>query len=472
MLADDIKAGESVNIEFKVEVPKKSEKYIKSVIAFANTAGGKIIIGVDDETHEIVGVDKDEVFKIMDNITNTISDMCYPQIFPNIGVDTIDGKSIIVIEIYPGASRPYYIKSLGKAVGTYIRVSGTSRPADEAILKDLELQGTNYSFDEMVCVEQKYDGDNAEKLCAAIKRYMIEAARTKSEKEKVKDVTVQNLVNWGVLKKLDGVLVPTNAFVLLTNNIFPFAKIQCALFKGTERVVFIDKRDFDGPLYEQIEEAYEFVLKHINLGAEINGLVRSDIYELPTEAIREAIVNATTHRNFLDRACVQVAVYDDRVEITSPGMLYGGLTIEQIKEGGSKIRNRCVAEVFSRMKIIESWGTGIKRMFSSCKEYGIREPELLEIGDSFRVNLYRPSYNEVHQKVHQSSPKSSLKDRNQTQQKILDMILENPEITQIAMAEKLDITSRAIKKNIKELIDKGLVERIGSARKGYWKRIE
>lgn len=149
------------------------------------------------------------------------------------------------------------------------------------------------------------------------------------------------------------------------------------------------------------------------------------------------------------------------------------LTIEQIKEGGFKIRNRCIAEVFSRMKIIESWGTGIKRMFSSCKEYGIREPELLEIGDSFRVNLYRSSYNEVHQKVHQSSPKnspkSSPKEVNQTQQKILDMILENPEITQTTMAEKLDITPRAVKKNIKELVDKGLVEREGSARKGYWK---
>ena len=298
---------------------------------------------------------------------------------------------------------------------------------------------------------------------------MVEAAKTKSEKEKVKDVTVQNLINWGVVKNVDGTLAPTNAFVLLTDNTFPFAKIQCALFKGTERVVFIDKRDFERPLYKQIEEAYEFVLKHINLGAEISGLVRTDAYELPTEAIREAIVNATTHRNFLDRACVQVAVYDDRVEVTSPGMLYGGLTIEQIKEGGSRIRNRCIAEVFSRMKIIESWGTGIKRMFSSCKEYGIREPELLEIGDSFRVNLYRPSYNEVHQKVHQSSPKSSPKEVNQTQQKILDMILENPEITQTTMAEKLDITPRAVKKNIKELVDKGLVEREGSARKGYGK---
>lgn len=320
----------------------------------------------------------------------------------------------------------------------------------------------------MICVEQKYDPLLAERLCAAIKSYMVEAAKTKSEKEKVKDVTVQNLINWGIVKNLDGILVPTNAFVLLTNNTFPFAKIQCALFKGTERVIFIDKRDFEGPLYEQIEEAYEFVLKHINLGAEINGLVRTDTYELPTEAIREAIVNAMTHRNFWDRSCVQVAVYDDRVEITSPGMLYGGLTIEQIKEGGSKIRNRCIAEVFSRMKIIESWGTGIKRMFSSCKEYGIREPELLEIGDSFRVNLYRPSYNDIHQSSPKSSLKSSLKDVNQTQQKIIEMILLNPKMTQTAMAEELGITSRAVKKSIKELNEKGILQRVGSARSGYW----
>lgn len=427
MLTDEIKAGEFANIEFKREVPQKSEKYIKSVIAFANTAGGKIVIGIDDETHEIVGVEKDGVFKIIDNITNTISDMCCPQIFPNIGVNTIDGKSVIVINIYPGANRPYYIKSLGKETGTYIRVSGTSRPADEA-------------------------------------------AKSNSEKEKIKDVTIQNLINWGVVKNMDGTLLPTNAFVLLTDNVFSFAKIQCALFKGTERVVFIDKRDFEGPLYEQIEEAYDFVLKHINLGAEIKDLVRNEAYELPTEAIREAIVNAVTHRNFLDRACVQVAVYDDRVEVTSPGMLYGGLTIEQIKEGGSKIRNRCIAEVFSRMRIIESWGTGIKRMFSSCREYGVRDPELLEIGDSFRVNLYRPSYsgNEA-QSSPKSSPKSSPNGLNATQQKIMQMIRKNSRITQAEMAEIIKISRRAVQKNIKELADQGIIVHEGSTRNGYWK---
>lgn len=456
MLVDEIKFGESVNIEFKREVPQKSEKYIKSVIAFANTAGGKIVIGIDDETHEIVGVEKDGVFKIIDNITNTISDMCCPQIFPNIGVNTIDGKSVIVINIYPGANRPYYIKSLGKETGTYIRVSGTSRPADEAVLKDLELQGTHRSFDEIVCVEHKYDAGKAEQLCGAIKRYMVEAAKSNSEKEKIKDITVQNLINWGVVKNMDGTLLPTNAFVLLTDNVFPFAKIQCALFKGTERVVFIDKRDFEGLLYEQIEEAYE----------------------LPTEAIREAIVNAVTHRNFLDRACVQVAVYDDRVEVTSPGMLYGGLTIEQIKEGGSKIRNRCIAEVFSRMRIIESWGTGIKRMFSSCREYGVRDPELLEIGDSFRVNLYRPSYsgNDAQsspksspKSSSKSSPKSSLNGLNATQQKIMQMIRKNSRITQAEMAEIIKISRRAVQKNIKELVDQGIIIHEGSTRNGYWK---
>ena len=298
---------------------------------------------------------------------------------------------------------------------------------------------------------------------------MIEAAGTRSEKEKVKDVTVQNLINWGVIRQIDGALFPTNAYMLLTDNIFPFAKIQCALFKGTDRVLFVDKRDFDGPIYEQIEDAYKFVLKHINLGAKISGLVRTDVYEMPPEAIREAIVNAVTHRNFLDRSCVQVAVYDDRVEITSPGMLYGGLTIEQIKEGGSKIRNRCIAEVFSRMGIIESWGTGIKRIFTSCREYGHKEPELLEKGDSFRVNLYRNSFKEIHRSSPNSSPNGSPKDISQTQQKILDIILENPETTQTAMAEKLNITPRAIKKNIKYLSEKGLVEHVGSARKGYWK---
>ena len=131
------------------------------------------------------------------------------------------------------------------------------------------------------------------------------------------------------------------------------------------------------------------MLKHINLGATIDGIVRKDRYELPPESIREAIINSVCHRCYLEHSCVQIAIYDNRVEITSPGMLYGGLTMEQAIAGRSKIRNVCIAEVFSRMGIIEQWGTGIQRMIQGCREYGVREPEFIDMGDAFRVNFYR-----------------------------------------------------------------------------------
>ena len=210
------------------------------------------------------------------------------------------------------------------------------------------------------------------------------------ERKDIPKVTVEQMINWKLLKKSEGKLLSTNGFALLTRDYFRFARIQCALFKGNDRDEFIDKKEYSGPLYEQIEGAYQFVLRHINRSAEIDGLVRKEKYELPTAAIREMIINAQCHRNFLDNSCIQVALYDDRLEVTSPGMLYGGLTLEEAVRGRSKIRNRVVAEVFSRMDLIEEWGTGLRRILKRAGEYGLPEPEFLEIGDTFRVNLYRP----------------------------------------------------------------------------------
>ena len=153
--------------------------------------------------------------------------------------------------------------------------------------------------------------------------------------------------------------------------------------------MFIDKREFGGSIYTQIEEAYQFVLKHINLGAKINGLIRKDVYELPVDAIREAIINAVTHRNYMEHACVQVCVYDDRVEITSPGLLYNGLDLKMIMDGNSRIRNTGIAEMFSRMHIVEVWGTGIQRMIEGCRSYQIAPPVFEESGSSFRVVFMR-----------------------------------------------------------------------------------
>ena len=120
------------------------KKYIKSIIAFANTQGGKILIGVDDKTHTIVGVDEESLFQTMDRIANAVSDSCYPQIVPDICPQTLDGKTIIVITVAPGANRPYYLKSKGKETGTYIRISGTSRPAGPEKIKELEMEGQEF----------------------------------------------------------------------------------------------------------------------------------------------------------------------------------------------------------------------------------------------------------------------------------------------------------------------------------------
>ncbi len=125
------------------------------------------------------------------------------------------------------------------------------------------------------------------------------------------------------------------------------------------------------------------------MGARFEGLARQDIYELPIRTIREIITNAVCHRSYLSPGKVQVALYDDRLEVTSPGMLDTELTIEQMKTGLSRIRNRGIAEVFAYMHMIEGWGSGIPDMFMDAKQYGLPEPTLEDRGSDFRGNLYR-----------------------------------------------------------------------------------
>ena len=289
----------------------------------------------------------------------------------------------------------------------------------------------------------------------------------------------------GDYKEVRGELSANECIILLTNNTFRFAKIQCALFKGVNRAVFVDRREFDGPVYTQIEEAYQFVLKHINLGATIDGIVRKDRYELPPESIREAIINSVCHRCYLDHSCVQIAIYDNRVEITSPGMLYGGLTMEQAMAGRSKIRNVCIAEVFSRMGIIEQWGTGIQRMIQGCREYGVREPEFIDMGDAFRVNFYRSGMETGTEKLKPATEKletgiqtketgiekeeiivlSALPD---TERKIVGFILENPGITQKQIAENMGMSKNGIRYVMGRLKEKGILMREGATKKGKW----
>lgn len=209
------------------------------------------------------------------------------------------------------------------------------------------------------------------------------------QRQSVKDVTKNVLLNWGILAEAeDGSIHPTNAYVFLTGQDIFFSKIQCGMFKGNTRAVFVDKRDYEGMLWQQVEEAFQFVLRNIRLGAKIEGIYRKDIYELPPDSVRELIINAVINCSYLQSSHVQIAIYDDRLEITSPGGLMPGVTIERMKEGYSQIRNRALAYAFSYMNLIEGWGTGIPRLLREMKEYGLSEPEFIDMEIALRINLY------------------------------------------------------------------------------------
>lgn len=246
MTIEEIVHGESQNIEFKVTLPKDSEKYVKSIIAFANTQGGKLIVGVDDKTRRVAGVDEDALFKIMDSISNAVSDSCEPQIVPNIEPQTIDGKTVIVVSVAPGANRPYYLKSKGRDLGTFIRVAGTSRHAHREKIKELEMEGARVYWDELICIGYDVTEDAVEKLCTDIIKFRNEMGLPKRE------VTVTQLINWKLLKRENNSMLASNAFVLMTSDYFPFSKTQCAVFKGTERAVFLDKREFSGTFMDRL----------------------------------------------------------------------------------------------------------------------------------------------------------------------------------------------------------------------------
>ncbi|MBP3709113.1 MAG: winged helix-turn-helix transcriptional regulator [Treponema sp.] len=240
----------------------------------------------------------------------------------------------------------------------------------------------------------------------------------------------------------------------------------------------------------QVEGAYNFVLEHINLGIEINGLYRKEQYELPEAIIRELILNAVIHRNYMMSSCVQVAVYDDRVEISSPGSLFGTLTLEEALSGRSSIRNKVIAGVCEKLGIVEGWGTGLKRIMDMCRELNIRAPEFVEIGDLLRVNFYRPSYNDgiytaesaEKELTVQNTPENCTVSALETEKlhsnctvnipevalKTFSALKENPHATAKELTGALGISLRTVKNHLALLKQNGLIVRIGSDKSGYW----
>ena len=492
---EEIFYGETDNIEFKEMIPAKSEKYMKTVVAFANGTGGKIVFGVEDGTWKVTGFSKNEIFQKMDAVTNAIYDSCEPRIIPNVAVQDVGGKSIIVVEIPAGMQRPYYIKSLGVTDGTFVRVACTTRIATWYRLQELIMEGSNRSFDQ-IKNDKPVSEVQLSDFCEEIYRHAQSLCNSDESMMQVQKITKNQLLSWKLIVEQDGRYYPTNGYLLLDGkqDKFPDATIQCAVFKGTVRDIFITRKEFKGSIYQQVEDAYSFVLQHINLGSRIEGLYREDIYELPIKSVREMIANAVCHRSYLAPGKIQVALFDDRLEVTSPGMLDNEITIEKMKTGLSKIRNKGIAAAFSYMNVIEAWGSGIPRMFREAEEFGLPEPELINMGSDFRVNFFRCKLgvdqngviNPVVKETTQATRTTQATQATQAAQAaqvpiqaflvtfsdsdkaVLDLIYDRPYITQKEIALELGWKVDRVKYYLNKMKKQQIIKRVGSSQKGHW----
>lgn len=475
MLIEEILKGESEKIEFKENA--KTNTYIKTVVAFANGNGGKIVFGVKDNK-EIVGVENE--FEVMDGIINAISDNCYPMIVPDISLHTLENKTVILVEIEGGKKKPYYLKSKGMQKGTYIRSGATTRIIEEDyVLKELVLEGENKYFDQQVCHGESVSDEEIEKFC----EWLEKLARKNSENDtEIRKITRNTLLSWKVLEEKNGRIFPTNAYILLSGkeNWEVSRKIQCGVFKGETRSIFVDKKEFEGSIIMQLEKAYQYVLEKINLGSDIIGIYRVDKYEIPPKSIREIIANAVIHRSYLEPNDIQVALYDNRLEITSPGMLLSGVNVKRMKEGYSKLRNRAIASVFAYVNIIEKWGSGIPRIMNEIREYGLQEPEFIIFENDFRVNIYRKNYNttqstqgSTQNRINTTQDiskkeKLDVKNLTETDKTIINTIINNPEMSQKQIADNLNWTVNKVKYYMKKFKQKNILKYEGTSQNGKW----
>ena len=483
---EELLAGESQTAEYKVERPASAKSYIKTVVAFANARGGTLVFGVDDKTREVLGVPDEKVFQDADAIANAIADSVEPPVLPEITVKSVQGKSLILVEVPVGRRCPYYVKSEGLEAGVYVRMGSTTRHADLEWSRMLSQECAQGGYDRLPRRGFAVTGDEIDALCERM--YEVAVSRASEERRAaIRRVTKAQLLSWGLLYERNGEILPTNAFLILTGNPEVVRPLQCAVFKDDSRMVFLDRRDIAGDLMAQIDGAYLYALEKMNMGADLGGVVRKDVYEIPGWSVREIITNAVLHRSYIERSSTQVALYADRLEVSSPGGIVRGFTLERALSGESRPRNEALAQAFLYMGLIESWGSGIPRVRRELVEAGLREPEFLDIDGLMRVNLWRPTTDQFAARLRGEEAIETdsramgdrlgpLEDRLGPLEDRLESTGTDRELQIVAylrrsgsasapkLAEYLGVTDSYVRKLLRRLVEKSVVVKIGDNR--------
>lgn len=335
---------ETETIELKREV---STTICKEIIAFANTNGGTIYVGYDDNGN-LVGVKNAK--EDLDKISNMIADSIEPNLTFNVSMEIVEDskKSILVIKVLKGTNRPYYLKSKGMtSSGVYIRLGTTSRPATREEILRMMMEDTGVKFEDNISIYQDLTFQSLKKE--------FEEKEIHLDSTKMKNLGIRNNANQY-----------TNlALIISDQNPYP---IKIAVYKGNDKVEFLDQKELDHmSVFEQLHEIERFLKLFIKVPAKIVGMKRVESPEYDFEVIRESLLNSIIHRDYSVESSTLINIYEDTIEIANIGGLIGGLTVAAIKRGSSATRNPKLASIFHRLNYIEAYGSGIPRIFAKYK---------------------------------------------------------------------------------------------------------
>lgn len=417
--------NECENIEFKLIY---TDKLYKEVIAFANSFGGKILIGVDNDG-AIEGISNiDETYN---KITNGIRDTINPDITMFIKYSLIDNK-VIQIEVSEGAMKPYYLKSKGiKPSGVFIRQGASSAQA---------------SFDQIRAMIKDSDGDSFESM-----RSMEQTLTFNS----IKEIFTMNNIEFSETKyKVLGITLPreniySNLGLIVSDQCLHTIKI--AVFSDDERTNILDRKEFTGSIFKQMEKSFDYLVLCNKKKEQINGLERIEKFDYPIEALREALLNAIIHRDYSFSGSIIVNINNKEIEFISIGGLLQGLTLEDIRAGISQPRNKKLSEIFHRLRLIESYGIGIRKIFSLYEHQHIK-PRIETTNNTFKIVLPNMNYTNETSKDNILSPQVNM---------ILEYIDKYNQITDSEIQDLLNIKKTRVFVLTKEMKDFGLIKCIG-----------
>jgi len=436
-----IRAGEGLTVEFKERYTPRIDE---DLAAFSNGRGGTLLLGVRDD-----GAVAGE--RLTNELKARINDLAR-NCKPSISVVVAQVGKVIAVEVPEGTEKPY---SCGR--GYYRRLDGNTQKMSHDELRTMFAGNEAMPFEEKTVKGFTFDHVSKARVRAFAKEAGISLGRTPVPDflRSLKVANEKHVKNAGILFFAEDVYEHIH-----------HAETTLLAFKGTDRLHIYDRRDVRDDLLTQFNEVVIFLQKHLNVRSEIRGVDRHDIFEIPLEALREALVNALMHRDYSIRGTqVSVEVYDDRVEIVNPGGLPKGLSKDDFGRISVR-RNELIADLFFRLHKVERVGSGIKRMRQEMVRAGLRKPEF-EVDAFFRAVFQRPEGFTVPD-VGRTTQKTAQK----TAQKIIDLISREPEITRQRLAEAIGITDSGVKYQLRQLQEKGLIRRVGPDKGGHWEVIE